>query len=121
MRTFPFLFLFSGGVYKNRSRLAQQDQSHALLFGFLAVPGTRFFTQEEAQSGYEQQTGAVIVERFKGLSAVDRPRSGQIVSSSESCGLQLLRVICGVRDRFIAHASVTNSTNLGPISTDHNP
>jgi L-ribulose-5-phosphate 4-epimerase len=38
-----------------------------------SVPLTRFLTPDEVQSGYEQQTGAVIIERFKNLNPTDMP------------------------------------------------
>jgi len=37
------------------------------------VPVTRFLTQEEVRTGYEQETGRIIVERFAGLNPADTP------------------------------------------------
>jgi L-ribulose-5-phosphate 4-epimerase len=38
-----------------------------------SVPVTRFLTSSEVESGYERQTGAVIVERFNGLNPSGMP------------------------------------------------
>jgi L-ribulose-5-phosphate 4-epimerase len=38
-----------------------------------AVPVTRFLSEEEVESAYEQNTGKVIIERFKGLDPVAMP------------------------------------------------
>jgi L-ribulose-5-phosphate 4-epimerase len=38
-----------------------------------AVPVTRFLSEEEVESGYERNTGKVIVERFKGLDPLAVP------------------------------------------------
>jgi L-ribulose-5-phosphate 4-epimerase len=40
---------------------------------FGAVPVTRFLSEEEVRSAYEQNTGKVIIERFKGLDPVAIP------------------------------------------------
>jgi L-ribulose-5-phosphate 4-epimerase len=37
------------------------------------VPVTRFLTEEEVKSGYELETGRVIVERFAGMNPSDTP------------------------------------------------
>jgi L-ribulose-5-phosphate 4-epimerase len=37
------------------------------------VPVTRFLTEDEVQSGYERETGNVIIERFSGMSPLDFP------------------------------------------------
>jgi len=37
------------------------------------VPVTRFLTPEEVRTGYEQETGRIIVERFAGLNPADTP------------------------------------------------
>ena len=38
-----------------------------------AVPVTRFLTADEVRSGYEQETGTVIIERMRGMNPADVP------------------------------------------------
>jgi L-ribulose-5-phosphate 4-epimerase len=38
-----------------------------------SIPITRFLTEAEVQSGYESNTGSVIIERFAGLDAMNMP------------------------------------------------
>ncbi len=38
-----------------------------------AIPVTRFLTADEVLSGYERQTGNVIIERFAGMNPADTP------------------------------------------------
>lgn len=42
-----------------------------IVFG--PVPVTRFLTKDEVESGYEKNTGKVIVERFKDLDPMSMP------------------------------------------------
>lgn len=44
-----------------------------------AIPCTRILTQQEVESGYEKETGKVIVETFKGIDPVHMP--GVLVGS----------------------------------------
>ncbi|MBN1566350.1 MAG: L-ribulose-5-phosphate 4-epimerase [Acidobacteria bacterium] len=37
------------------------------------IPVTRFLTEEEVRSGYEKETGKVIIERFAGMNPSDTP------------------------------------------------
>ena len=38
-----------------------------------SIPVTRFLTEEEVESGYEKNTGTVIIERLKGIDTVSMP------------------------------------------------